>query len=138
MHEGGEEPVLVDGEVITGIVDDAQVVDAAQVIDGEVVPGVAPIGIIDVDVDVPTDVPRDRESQPAVEPPLAQQQEALGGEEALDESEIANCIINCKWRRASAPSVCGGACTRARARSVCACSDVGVNLLARPQTFRPT
>ena len=69
---------------------------------------------------------------------VAQQQEALGGEEALDESEIANCIINCKWRRASAPSVCGGACTRARARSVCACSDVGVNLLARPQTFRPT
>ena len=92
--EGGEEPVLVDGEVITGIVDDAQVVDAAQVIDGEVVPGVSPIGIIDVDV--PTDVRRDRESQPAVEPPLAQQQEALGEEEALDESEIANCIINCE------------------------------------------
>ena len=108
---------MSDGEVITGIVDDAQVVDAAQVIDGEVFPAWRRSAS---STSTSTPDRRPARSRVSARGRAAASTAARGarGEEALDESEIANCIINCKWRRASAPSVCGGACTRARAQCV--------------------
>ena len=78
-----EEAEIVDGEVVDEPLD-----GECQLVEGEVISGVSPIGIIDR-------LPRDLE-QSAVEPPGAQQHEVLGEEPALDESEIANCIINCE------------------------------------------